>query len=60
MKLSKPSIIDVSYFPSPDEHLDQKIIDIIHYIKKKSTNYIKYITKAEFLSYKFLVIVLER
>lgn len=58
MKLSKPSIIDVVYYPNPDEHLDQKINDVIHYIKKKSTNYIKFITKAEFLGYKLLIIVL--
>lgn len=60
MKLSKPSVIDIAYHPHCDAHLHQRICDILFHIKKKSTNYIKFITKAEFLGFKLLVVVLER
>lgn len=60
MRASRPSVIDIEYYADCDEHLGQKVCDVIAYIKKKSTNYIKLITKAEFLGFKLLVIVLER
>lgn len=60
MKLSKPSIIDISYFHNPDEHLQQNFISIIEYVKRKSTNCIKFITKAEILGIKLLVVLLEK
>jgi hypothetical protein len=46
MKLIKPSIIDIAFYSPCDEHLNQKISDIIMHIKKKNTNYIKKIRKA--------------
>jgi hypothetical protein len=46
MKVTTPSIIDIHYYPDPDEQLKQNIYHIQMYIKKKSTNYIKFMKKA--------------
>lgn len=60
MHITRPSIIDVTYQSNPDPSLQQNLISIINYIKRKSTNYVKFITKAQFLGFKMLVVVLER
>jgi hypothetical protein len=58
MQLDRPSVIDVIYFPNPDYHLHQKLTEVVQYVRRKSTNCIKYITRIEIYGIKLLVIQL--
>jgi hypothetical protein len=58
MQLARPSVIDVVYSSNPDHHLHQKLTEVLQYIKRKSTNSIKFITKIEIYGFKLLVLSL--